>query len=436
MLVLSVGCQKQDVPLAQDWSVPGKVTDTMDSLTGGILLYSWHNNVIALQGLNDDSAKVFLFNSSNNSWIQSSLSGTPRGYQWNWPAFDKNSDRVFFEQGYMENNRLKMSVLVGRLTTEANLTLVDTAENKWESDKDAFFGKTASNVQLNDLTGKRDWPELGIGFINGIDMYIPYCLNGHTVISRAAWDGPYSDGVFHTSDSGKTWRIEKILNIHAGGPSICKSSDSYYYFAINPTNSQLLFSRKVVATDGWTSPEPVTRTLGGYYIAVPQDDVVHLCWQDRRHENHRLNLEYPNRGNFEVAYCQRKDSDSEWSRDIILSKGLLYSYAPSMSVAGDKIVVAWAGVQTAKDWHTDFDPNDIYYITSNDGGKTWAKPLRVTDNIKAGITAGDPRVMLLNGVIHLFYIQGKMNLKELSPGLTKLNQPPWPIYYTQRPFPN
>jgi translation initiation factor IF-1 len=107
-----------------------------------------------------------------------------------------------------------------------------------------------------------------------------------------------------------------------------------------------------------------------------------------------------------------------------------------MSVAGDKIVVAWAGVQTAKDWHTDFDPNDIYYITSNDGGKTWAKPLRVTDNIKAGITAGDPRVMLLNGVIHLFYIQGKMNLKELSPGLTKLNQPPWPIYYTQRPFPN
>jgi hypothetical protein len=52
------------------------------------------------------------------------------------------------------------------------------------------------------------------------------------------------------------------------------------------------------------------------------------------------------------------------------------------------------------------------------------------------MTAGHPQVMLLNGVIHLFYIQGKMDLQQLSPGLTKLNQPPWPIYYTQRPFPD
>jgi hypothetical protein len=47
-----------------------------------------------------------------------------------------------------------------------------------------------------------------------------------------------------------------------------------------------------------------------------------------------------------------------------------------------------------------------------------------------------PQVALHNGVIHLFYIQGEVHLKEFSPGLTKLNLGPWPIYYTQRPFPD
>jgi len=75
-------------------------------------------------------------------------------------------------------------------------------------------------------------------------------------------------------------------------------------------------------------------------------------------------------------------------------------------------------------------------VTSNDGGKTWEKLQRVTDNIATGITAGDPHVVLQNGIIHLSYIQEKLKLKQESPGLTKLNQPPWPIYYQQRPFPN
>jgi hypothetical protein len=107
-----------------------------------------------------------------------------------------------------------------------------------------------------------------------------------------------------------------------------------------------------------------------------------------------------------------------------------------MSVEGDKIAVAWAGVKTSADWHAPYSPNDIYYVTSSDKGKTWTKPLRVTDNIREGITAGDPQVMLLNGTIHLFYIQGKLNLRQESPGLTKLNQPSWPVYYQQRPFPD
>jgi len=56
--------------------------------------------------------------------------------------------------------------------------------------------------------------------------------------------------------------------------------------------------------------------------------------------------------------------------------------------------VAWAGAQTAHAWPFEGDPSDIYYATSKDGGKTWKKPLKVTDRFKDGITSGSARVAL------------------------------------------
>jgi hypothetical protein len=173
----------------------------------------------------------------------------------------------------------------------------------------------------------------------------------------------------------------------------------------------------------------------GNYAAVADGDTAHICWMDRRHNKWRFDLSGPAIENDDIGYCHRKDSDANWSNDVILSKGVLYCYAPTMSVEGDNVVVAWVGIQNAGKYHTDYDPNDIYFVTSKDGGNTWTRPLKVTDSAKDGMTTGHPQVMLLNGVIHLFYIQGKMNLQQVG-GLTKLNQPPWPVYYTQRPFPN
>jgi hypothetical protein len=98
-------------------------------------------------------------------------------------------------------------------------------------------------------------------------------------------------------------------------------------------------------------------------------------------------------------------------------------------------VVAWAGAKNDKEGRTEYGPSDVYYVTSRDGGKTWTKPMQITDGFKDGITSGRPQVALHNGVIHLFYIQGNLNFKK-SAGMVKLNQPPWPIYYQQRPFPN
>jgi hypothetical protein len=336
-----------------------------------------------------------------------------------------------------------MNVLVGHMAND--LKVRDTIERNWSVDKTALFGKDDPNIKLV-MPGKRYCGGVDIGIINGPDLYIPYHVEGQKVTQWGkkymTENGPASSGVFHSSDSGATWQMERISDIVAEWPSVLRTENFYYYISprgITP-GYELWFSRKPVNGSSWDKPKTLTKTfafgMGGYYAAVGEGDTAHICWMDRRHNKWRFNIDAPPIENDDIVYCHRKDSDSRWSKNIDLSKGVLYCYAPSISVEGNNVVVAWAGIQNAGKYHTDYDPNDIYYVTSKDSGKTWTKPLKVTDGAKDGMTAGHPQVMLLNGVVHLFYIQGKMDLQQLSPGLTKLNQPPWPIYYTQRPFPD
>jgi hypothetical protein len=444
ILALSIGCHKQVVLLAQGWSMPTKFAETEDSLGGGVVLYNWHSRILALQPQSDGAAKCYLLNSNDKSWAEVPFTGVPRGYLWYRPAIDQDSDRVLFDQSYKEDDKLVIAVLVGRVTVNGSLAVRDVAERKWTTDTKALFGETRPDVRLSE-PGRRIWPAFGMGVINGNDLYFPYSIggvevthNGKTLVVDGS-KGPYANGVFHSTNSGTTWQMEKTPDSLGGLSSVVKTENHFYCFAIKLVRNQkaqLWFTQRPAIDGSWVTPETITKSYGSDYVAVPQGDTIHLFWLDALHEKRRGNPVYPHAGNYEVVYSQRKDSDASWSKDVILSEGLLYSYAPSVSVEGDKIVVAWAGVQTAGVWHSQFDPNDIFYVTSRDKGNTWTKPLRVTDNIKEGITAGDPQVVLLNGVIHLFYIQGKMDLQQLSPGLTKLNQPPWPIYYTQRPFPD
>ena len=432
-LLLS-GCDKLSDQRDHGWTSPIVVTSSKDSLVGGVNPYKWHNAIIVLQGLDDGTARCFLMNRDSNSWSEVHITGVPQGYFWANPAVDQANDRIFFEQGYMENEHLVMDILIGHMIVAGSITVQNAEKETWITDKKSIFGDTPPTVKLNDHPGKRNWPSLGSGLIEGSDMYIPYCINGITVTTHSK-DSPFNSGVFHSSDSGKTWRMEKISDRGVEGIYLRKTSGYYYYFGgIYP----LWFTRKAADAGKWEEPKTITKTLSMYgdFDVASDGDTVHLCWMDRRHNKWRFNIDAPPIENDDIVYCHRKDSDSRWSKNIDLSKGVLYCYAPSISVEGNNVVVAWAGIQNAGKYHTDYNPNDIYYVISKDGGNTWTKPLKVIDGAKDGMTAGHPQVMLLNGVIHLFYIQGKMNLQQLSPGLTKLNQPPWPIYYTQRPFPD
>jgi hypothetical protein len=219
---------------------------------------------------------------------------------------------------------------------------------------------------------------------------------------------------------------------------MCTTTANLYYFGNGALG--LWAGHKTTAGGKWGEPEVLSTTKGvvsARYATTGDGAIAHVCWEDRRHNKWRFNIDGPPIENNDIYYRRRRDSDSDWSKEIHLSKGLLYCYAPTISAEGNNVVVAWAGIRTASRQHTYMSPNDIYYVTSKDGGKTWTGPLKVTDGAKDGATAGMPQVALLKGTIHLLYTQGqRARAQEISPGLTKLGSEPWPIYYTHRPFPN
>jgi hypothetical protein len=431
VLILGSGCEKPVPVDAISWSQPTTISHSRDSLGSSFTLYRWNNSLLALNGDTKAFSSYFL-NEDGKSWKEklSNQSGS-----WAILDADAHSNRVVICRGLMQGDKLDVDFLLGSIHQNGSVsTLSDKA---WSGDKTAFFGKTSVNITLSQ-SSRPQHPVYARGVIDGPDVYIPYSLEGESHHGKVivSSETPYSQGTFFSLDSGITWQREQLSKLEGDFTTIRKTENNYYYFLANRNEHVLYYSSKVIG-NAWTMLETVNKTLADYdYGAFGGGDTIHLCWLDRRHEKTRLNPVSPNRENYEVAYCNRKDSDASWSKDVILSEGLLYAYSPSISVEGDKVVVVWAGVKNDKDGRNEYDPSDIFYATSKDGGKNWTRPMQVTDGFKAGITSGRPQVALHNGVIHLFYIQGKLNYREVSSGMAKLNQPPWPICYQQRPFPD
>jgi hypothetical protein len=289
------------------------------------------------------------------------------------------------------------------------------------------------------------------GVMDGLEIRVPYSITGTPIERKGHQVGIRGDlarsayGVFASSDGGRTWHSEPIPYNWSLAQGVCRTKAYYYYFAVTGLAGiepfELWYSRCAADGASWseaaTLNNSVARKLSEGLHPIAENDILHLCWLDARHEKRRtLNFTRPCVENYEVAYCRRKDSDQSWSKDVILSKGLRWAYSPSMSVEEDKLVVAWAAAKADRDGRNEWNASDIYYVTSKDGGRTWTKPIQVTDGFKKGITSGRPQVALYKGMIHLFYIQGNLNYKEVSAGLVKVNQPPWLIYYQRRPFPD
>ena len=423
-----IGCRKALPVDASNWSPPQSVSQSRDSLGSTFSLYKWNNSLLALNG-DAGNLTLYLLNKDENNWKEK-VSGCSSS--WALLDADPTTNQVVICRGTKLGDKLDVTFLRGVVNEDGNISIV--SDKKWNGDKSDLFGRTGRNLTIYS-SDKPAYPVYRKGIVEGSNICIPYSVRGeayegNVLVSREA---PYAHGVFSSSDSGVSWQRKQLSNLEGRYVSICKTKAHWYYFMASQNKNTLnCFSKE--QQEDWGQPAIISKSVV-MYTAAGEDDIVHLCWLDRRHEKTRLNPVYPNRENYEVAYCNRTDSDSSWNKDVILSKGLLYAYSPSISVEGDKIVVAWAGVKNDKDGRNEWNPSDIYYVTSKDGGKAWTKPMKVTDGFKDGITSGKPQVALHKGVIHLFYIQGKLDFKNTG-GAVKLNQPPWPIVYQQRQFPS
>jgi hypothetical protein len=430
LVLCGVGCKEPPGLDTGNWSEPKVISMTLDGTGSSFSLYRWNNSILAM---NSDAGRllVFILQPEGKTWEEKVNPPSE------WLPLDVSpSENLFLaSKGLLHKNELTVSFFVGQIASSGRLTV--TKKSIWVADKARFFDRSADNVFFEAWnSGPVPQPFWG-GLMLGDDLYVPYCIRGATLINGAlvAAEGPFDNGVFFSLNSGTTWQRESIDTRFADSSQVSKT-DKYFYFTSGRTEAhELWYSRKPLDDGTWSPPATLTKHFARRDSAVTSGDTIHLCWLDRRHEKRRANAFYPWRENYEVAYSHRKDSDADWSEETMLSEGLLYAYEPKISVEGNKLVVVWAGVQHDNDGHHADSPNDVFYVVSKDGGETWTRPMKVTDGVEKGLTAGMPQVALLNGVIHLFYAQGKMRLTEESGGLTLLNQSPWPIYYTQRPFP-
>ncbi len=438
-IALLAGCSESAEKADTAWAAPIDIAGSIAGLGGAARLHKIQDMLIGVQSLGNGSATLLFPIPSNNSWTTVSAN-LPSSYAWGYAAIDPQTRKVLLPEGYAENEQLVMKVMMGTITERG--TLQNVTERTWLSDKKTLLGDTGPNVKLNLPPARPDRPNrsgaiMGRGILEGSVAYVPYSFSAKTFTPPNTYaDGPHSSGVFVSDDGGRTWRLERISDRgDAGAPNLCQTTGHLYDFG-----GALWYSRKVRTARVWDEPRDLTDTfaiVNRFYDVAAEGDTAHVCWMDRRHNKWRFNIDAAPIENNEIYYRYRKDSDPDWSKEVLLSKGMLYSYAPSISAESNNVVVVWAGIHSAGKQHSDMGPNDIYYVTSKDGGKTWTNPLKVTDGAKDGITAGMPQVALLNGVIHLLYIQGKLAKRsEISPGMTKLGLDPWPIYYTQRPFPN
>jgi hypothetical protein len=397
---------KTSIPFAVDtkWSKPVP----MDNV---ICLCHWNGTAVAI-----GSGGVLRILNQAGQWEEKSVAELEPAENGSClPLFvDREGPDAMFLDVRFSNKVEAVHSLVPVTMTPPNKPV---AERKipLQVDADALFGKPGENAGFT-----REVHMLyGGGFVDGAEFYVPYAACSDQVTERITSTGTHQKGIesgpsqrgfLWSGNRGRAWQLIPLAQLNTAGQSgMYRVGSTDCYLAADFGRNLWVLTKGSTATN-WSQPALLCGTLNGSYLATAAERTLHLCWMDMRLKKGLGSFIYGDsdvgRKNNQVYYRHYRDSDGKWSKGIKLSGSLSYCERPTMSVEGERIVVAWHNLGEKRGITRRISPYAsaaIYYAASKDAGRTWSSPSKIEHSEDSAGNYPCPNVILHQKVIHVFY---------------------------------
>ena len=278
-----------------------------------------------------------------------------------------------------------------RLTTDTNFSFYpavaasgSTVHVVWQDDRDGnpeIYYKRSTN-------GGTTW-SVDTRLTNQVDFSIGPSVAVSGNIVHVVWQD-FRDGnpeIYYkrSTNGGTSWSADMRLTNDPNfrQPASVSASGNFVHIAwmdLRDGNPEIYYKRSTNDGVSWLSDTRLTNNTN--ISTVPTVSVsgsnVSLCWVDDRD------------GNTEIYYKRSTNGGVSWSSDTRLTNDPNISTSPSIISSGTAIHVVW---QDDRDGN-----NEIYYKRSTDNGINWIADFRLTNNAGASLA---PSVSVSGLVVHV-----------------------------------